>query len=188
VGLKDLRRAAAQGIFHALVHYCQAFQLPLQLMVGLSYRAQHEGRSLPPPTAGSGPPLARYADLFRLFPGATFSVSVISAGPAEELANFSRIFANVVTNGFGGIANSVPAALQQAVRCRLQAVPQTKQLGYYSAADKLEFILPQFNMYRRVLADTLTLDFVRPRIYTVWQAVQLGRLLLRDNARRLFDV
>jgi glucuronate isomerase len=78
--------------------------------------------------------------------------------------------------------------LQQAVRGRLQAVPQTKQIGYCSATDKLEFILPQFNMYRRVLADTLALDFVRPRIYTVWQAVQLGRLLLRDNARRIFDV
>jgi glucuronate isomerase len=184
----DAARLAAHGIFHAVVHHCQAFQLPLQLMIGVSHRAQHEGRFPSPAAAGGAAPMDRYAELFRSFPGATFCVSVISSGPAEELVNFSRIFANVVTNGFGGSTNSVPAALQKAVRCRLQAVPQTKQLGYYSAADKLEFILPQLNMYRRVLADALALDFVRPRIYTVWQAVQLGRLLLRDNARRIFDV
>jgi glucuronate isomerase len=184
----EMIRTAAHGIFHAVAHHCQAFQLPLQLRVGLSHRAQHEGRSPPPAAAGGAAPLARYAALFRSFPGATFCVSVLTSGPAEELANFSRLFANVVTNGFGGSTNSVPAALQQALRGRLQALPQTKQIGYYSGADKLEFLAPQFNMYRRVLAETLALDFVRPRTYTVWQAVQLGRLLLRDNARRFFDV
>jgi glucuronate isomerase len=185
--LYSLRRTAAHGIFHTVVHHCQAFQLPLQLMVGVSYRAHHKGQAPPPAVAGDSP-LARYATLFRSFPGATFCVSVFSSGPAEELANFSRIFANVVTNGWGGGTSSVPAALEQSLRCRLQAVPQTKQIGYYSGADKLEFILPQFNTYRRILAQTLAVDFVRPRIYTVWQAVQLARLLLRDNARRLFDV
>ena len=74
------------------------------------------------------------------------------------------------------------------IRERLQVVPQVKQVGYYTGMDKLEFALPQFNMYRRVLAQTLTTEFVRPRVYTLGQALALGRLLLRDNARRVFDV
>src|SRR5207302_645829 len=109
-------------------------------------------------------------------------------GPHEELTYLSKLFANVVTSGHGGDANNVPAALERTVRERLQVIPQVKLIGYYTGMDRLEFALPQFNMYRRALAQTLATHYVRPRLYTVGQAVALGRLLLRDNARRIFDV
>jgi glucuronate isomerase len=67
-------------------------------------------------------------------------------------------------------------------------VPKTKQIGYYSDAYKLEFVLPKFNMYRRILAKVLLDDFVRPRTYTERQAIEVARLLLRDNAKRIFLV
>jgi glucuronate isomerase len=67
-------------------------------------------------------------------------------------------------------------------------VPKTKQIGYYSDAYKLEFILPKYNMYRRLLARVLADDFVRTGVYSESQAVDLARLLLRDNARRIFNV
>jgi glucuronate isomerase len=67
-------------------------------------------------------------------------------------------------------------------------VPKTKQLGYYSDMYKLEFALPKYNMYRRLLAKVLADDFVRPRVYTEQQAVELARLLLHDNSRRIFKV
>ena len=34
---------------------------------------------------------------------------------------------------------------------RLEAVPRTKQIGYYSDMYKLEFALPKFAMYKRIL-------------------------------------
>jgi glucuronate isomerase len=43
-------------------------------------------------------------------------------------------------------------------------------------------------MYRRVLAKVLADDFVRPGVLTEDGAVELARLLLRDNARRIFRV
>jgi glucuronate isomerase len=52
----------------------------------------------------------------------------------------------------------------------------------------LEFILPKYNMYRRLLARVLADDFVRPGVYSEAQAVDLAQLLLRDNARRIFNV
>jgi len=67
-------------------------------------------------------------------------------------------------------------------------VPKTKQLGYYSDMYKLEFGLPKFNMYRRILARILAEDFVRPGIVNEKGALELARLLLRDNARRLFKI
>lgn len=36
----------------------------------------------------------------------------------------------------------------------------TKQIGYYSDMYKLEFALPKFAMYRRILAKVLAEDFV----------------------------
>jgi glucuronate isomerase len=183
----DARRTCAHGAFRVLVENCAAFHLPLQLMVGMSYRAYSEGR---PPTDlfDERAPVAAFAELFRAFPSVTFCVSVLSGGPHEELTYLSRLFANVVTTGHGGDATNAPAALERTVREHLQGIPQVKQIGYYTAMDKLEFALPQFNMYRRVLAEALAVDFVRPRVYTLWQALALGRLLLRDNARRIFDV
>jgi glucuronate isomerase len=183
-----VRRACAHGAFRAVVEQCRAFHLPLQLMVGLSYRAFHQGGPRPPDVFGHRTPVVQYAELFQEFPSVTFCVSVISLGQNEELPYLGKAFANVITSGHGGDANDAPAALEYTVRFRLQAVPQTKQIGYYSAMDRLEFALPQFNMYRRILASVLAVDFVRPRIYTVGQALALGRLLLRDNARRVFDV
>ena len=67
-------------------------------------------------------------------------------------------------------------------------MPKTKQLGYYSDAYKLEFILPKYNMYRRILAQILADDFVRTGACSETQAIELARLLLRENAQRIFDV
>ena len=53
---------------------------------------------------------------------------------------------------------------------------------------KLEFALPKYNMYRRILAQILADEFVRPRIYNETQTLTIARLLLRDNVRRIFNV
>ena len=53
---------------------------------------------------------------------------------------------------------------------------------------KVEFGLPKFNMYRRVLARVLAKDFVETGLMTETQAVETARLLLRDNPKRLFNV
>ena len=49
-------------------------------------------------------------------------------------------------------------------KARIQALPKVKLLGYYSDAYKLEFILPKFNMYRRILAETLAEECVRGEV------------------------
>jgi glucuronate isomerase len=93
----------------------------------------------------------------------------------------------VVTSGHWWYSN-IPVYIEQDCRARLQAVPKAKQIGYYSDMYKLEFGLPKFNMYRRILAKVLADDYIRPRLYTESQALALARLLLRDNSRRIFNV
>ena len=69
---------------------------------------------------------------------------------------------------------------------RLEAVPRTKQIGYYSDMYKLEFALPKFNMYKRILAKILAERFVIDRGWTEQQAVDLGQQVLRRNVDTTF--
>jgi len=57
----------------------------------------------------------------------------------------------------------VPAYIGNDLRARLQAVPKTKLVGYYSDAYKLEFVLPKYSMYRRVLGQLLAEEFVETK-------------------------
>ena len=47
-----------------------------------------------------------------------------------------------------------PGVHRRRPAARLQAVPKVKQIGYYSDAYKLEFVLPKFNMFRKILAES----------------------------------
>jgi glucuronate isomerase len=184
---EESRALVASAIFSMLVQHCRDFKLPFDLMIGVNravYRGGvHQGQDL----FDQRTSLIQYAELFNAFPEVTFCVSVLSSGQNQELVSYSWIFPNVVTSGHWWYSN-IPAYVEQDCRARLQAVPKTKQLGYYSDAYKLEFVLPKYNMYRRLLARILADDFVRPGVYTETQAVEMARLLLRDNARRIFKV
>ena len=87
--------------------------------------------------------------------------------------SYAWIFPNVIVNGHWWYSN-IPAYITHDCRARLQAVPKTKLIGYYSDAYKLEFVLPKYNMYRRILAQILADDFVRPGLLTKSQAVDLA--------------
>jgi glucuronate isomerase len=177
----------AAGVFWLLAEHCNAFKLPFDLMIGVNRSVYkngvHQGQDL----FDQRTSLIQYAELFNAFPDVTFCISVLSSGQNQELASYSWIFPNIITSGHWWYSN-IPAYVQQDCRARLQAVPKTKQLGYYSDMYKLEFGLPKYNMYRRILAQILADDFVRPRVYTETQALGMARLLLHDNVRRIFNV
>jgi glucuronate isomerase len=175
------------GVFWLLAEHCREFKLPFDLMIGVNRRVYREGVYQGQDLFDQRTSLIQYAELFNAFPDVPFCVSVLSSGQNQELVSYSWIFPNVITSGHWWYSN-IPAYIEQDMRARLQAVPKTKQIGYYSDAYKLEFILPKYNMYRRLLARVLAEDFVRPGIYSETQAVDLARLLLRENAQRIFKV
>jgi len=177
----------AAGVFWLLAEYCRTFDLPFDLMIGVNRRVYRDGVPQGQDLFDQRTSLIQYAELFNAFPEVTFCVSVLSSGQNQELVSYSWIFPNVMTSGHWWYSN-IPAYIAQDCRARLQAVPKTKQIGYYSDMYKLEFGLPKFNMYRRILAQILADDFVRTRVYTETQALGLARLLLRDNVRRIFNV
>jgi glucuronate isomerase len=180
-------RAFSQGVFWMLAECCRDFKLPFDLMIGVNRRVYEHGVYQGQDLFDQRTSLIQYAPLFNAFPEVTFCISVLSSGQSQELASYSWIFPNVVTSGHWWYSN-IPAYIERDLRARLQAVPKVKQIGYYSDAYKLEFVLPKFNMYRRILAQILADDFIRPRLASEAQAMELARLLLRDNARRIFNL
>jgi glucuronate isomerase len=183
----DFAPAPQNAVFWALAEYCRDHKLPFDLMIGVNRRVFSTGVYQGQDLFDQRTSLIQYRELFNAFPEVTFCISVLSSSQNQELVSYSWIFPNVVTSGHWWYSN-IPAYIQQDARARLQAVPKTKQIGYYSDAYKLEFILPKYDMYRRLLAGILADDFVRPGLASETQAVELGRLLLRDNSRRVFNV
>ena len=175
------------NVFWLLAEHCREFALPFDLMIGVNRKVYKEGVYQGQDLFDQRTSLIQYAELFNAFPEVKFCISVLSSGQNQELVSYSWIFPNVITHGHWWYSN-IPAYIESDLRSRLQAVPKTKQIGYYSDMYKLEFGLPKFNMYRRILAKVLADDFVRTKIYSETEAVELARLLLRENARRIFDV
>jgi glucuronate isomerase len=181
------RLLRSQGVFWMLAEHCREFRLPFDLMIGVNRRVYEGGVYQGQDLFDQRTSLIQYRRLFNDFPSVPFCISVLSSGQNQELVSYSWIFPNVMTSGHWWYSN-VPTYIMADARARLQAVPKTKQIGYYSDMYKLEFGLPKYNMYRRILAQVLAEDFIRPRVYSETQAIQLARLLLRDNVKRIFNV
>ena len=178
-------RILSAHVFWRIASHCRDHRLPFDLMIGVNRNVYpggvHQGRDL----FDRRTSLYQYRRLFNAFPEVTFPVSVLASDSNQELVAYSWIFPNVVTSGHWWYSN-IPAFIETDARARLHGVPRTKQIGYYSDAYKLEFVLPKFNMYRKVLARILADDYVVSRRWTEEDAVALARDLLRTNAERIF--
>ena len=171
--------------FWTLAEMCAEHRLPFDLMIGVNRRVYEDGVYQGQDLFDKRTSLIQYQALFNAFPQVTFPISVLAQTSNQELVSYSWIFPNVVTNGHWWYSN-IPAYIELDCRSRLQAVPRTKQIGYYSDMYKLEFAIPKFGMYRRILADVLATDFVIARSWSEERAVKLGHQILRGNIETIF--
>lgn len=174
-------------MFWNLAALCSNHGLPFDLMIGVNRKVYPGGVFQGQDLFDQRVSLIQYGPLFNAFPDVIFPVSVLAQTSNQELASYSWIFPNVVTNGHWWYSN-IPAYIELDCRSRLHAVPQTKQIGYYSDMYKLEFGLPKFAMYRRILARILADDFVRDRGWSEQKAIGLGKRILRGNVEEIFRI
>ena len=163
------------------------FRLPFDLMIGVNRRVYRTGVFQGQDLFDQRTSLIQYAELFNAFPEVTFPISVLASVTNQELVSYAWIFPNVVANGHWWYSNT-PTYIEHDLAGRLEAIPQTKQVGYYSDMYKLEFAQPKFAMYKRVLAKVLAEKFVVDRSWTETQAIALGTRVLRDNTEKVFGV
>ena len=172
-------------VFWTIAEFCSEFRLPFDLMIGpvrTVYPAGVEGgRDLFDRRVS----LYDYRELFTHFADVTFPISTLAPDAGGELVAYSWIFPNVVPLGHWWYAN-IPPYIAADLRARLRAVPKTKLVGYYSDAYKLEFVLPKFQMYRKILAETLAEDAIRGQGWSAERALDVARHLLIENPQRIF--
>ena len=183
----DEQRTLSRFVFWTLAEHCADHKLPFDLMIGVNRRVYEAGVFQGQDLFDQRVSLIQYKALFNAFPQVIFPVSVLAQISNQELVSYSWIFPNVVTNGHWWYSN-IPAYIETDCRARLQAVPRTKQIGYYSDMYKLEFALPKFGMYRRILAKVLAEEFVIGRGWSEERALELGRQNLRGNVETIFGV
>ncbi|MGC1274577.1 MAG: glucuronate isomerase [Planctomycetaceae bacterium] len=174
-------------VFGTLAEHCREFGVPFDLMIGVNRNVYPAGVYQGQDLYDFRTSLIKYADLFNAFPEVTFPISVLAPTSNQELVSYAWIFPNVVTSGHWWYSN-IPTHIATDLRARLQAVPRTKQIGYYSDAYKLEFIQPKFAMYKRILAGVLFEEFVVERGWSEERVVELGTQILRGNVERIFSV
>ena len=180
------RRAVANFVFWTLTELCAEYQLPFDLMIGVNRSVYQEGVYQGQDLYDSRVSLIQYQQLWNAFPQVTFPVSVLASVTNQELTSYAWIFPNVITHGHWWYSNT-PTYIEHDAAARLEAVPRSKQIGYYSDMYKLEFALPKFNMYKRILAKILAERFVLDRNWTEAQAIALGRQVLRGNVESVFN-
>ena len=181
----ESRGVMAADLFWTVAECCDQQRIPFDLMIGVRRsiysRGVYQGQDL----LDGRLSLAEYAPLFNAFPRVAFPVSVLSQPLNHELVSYAWIFPNVYPFGHWWYANT-PSSIERDLEQRIEAVPRTKLLGYYSDMYKLEFGYPKFAMYRRVLAKVLAGRFVEERGWSEEQALSLGLDLLVNNTRRVF--
>ncbi len=181
----ERRRDAANFVFWTLAEYCDTFRLPFDLMIGVNRVVYRDGVYQGQDLYDSRVSLIQYAELFNAFSRVVFPISVLASVTNQELTSYAWIFPNVVTNGHWWYSNT-PTFIEHDAAARLEAVPATKQIGYYSDMYKLEFALPKFAMYKRILAKILAERYCIDRNWSEHRAVALGKQVLRGNVEQIF--
>ena len=177
--------ALSRRVFWTLAELCDEFGLPFDLMIGVNRRVYPEGVYQGQDLYDSRVSLIQYAELFNAFPDVTFPISVLASVTNQELVSYSWIFPNVVTNGHWWYSNT-PSFIKRDATARLEAVPRSKQIAYYSDAYKLEFVWAKFDMYRQILSGILADHFVDGCGWSEERAVELGHQILRGNVDTIF--
>ena len=177
--------ALSRSVFWSLAELCDEFGLPFDLMIGVNRGVYANGVFQGQDLYDSRVSLIQYRELFNAFPQVKFPISVLASVTNQELVSYAWIFPNVITNGHWWYSNT-PSFIARDAAARLEAVPQTKQIAYYSDAYKLEFVWPKFDMYRHVLSGILADHFVKGNGWSEERAIELGRQVLRDNVDEIF--
>ena len=179
------KKMIAEWVFWKIAELAEAYALPFDLMIGVNRRVYPNGVFQGQDLYDSRVSLIQYAELFNAFPNLPFPISVLASVTNQELVDYAWIFPNVLTHGHWWYSNT-PNYIRHDLRGRLEAIPRNKQLGYYSDAYKLEFILPKFRMYKRILASVLAEDFCQSQGWSEEKAIALGTQVLRGNVEQVF--
>lgn len=168
-------RALEDHMFHHLMRLAEAHRLPVQLHTGI--------------LAGNGAFITNtnpvgLTNLFYLYPQVQFDLFHIGYPYQNELIALAKLFPNVHVD-FCWAHIISPVAARAALHEMLETVPVNKILGFGGDYRYPELSYAHLVMARRNIARVLT-EKVEEGLFEEDEAAEVARLLLADNAARLF--
>lgn len=173
-------------IMEKIVENCANFSFPIQLMIGAQKNVYKNGIFLGQDLFNSNWQLTDYSYLFNKYPQVNFLISVLPNERTHQQLAFGWLMHNVYPTGHWWYAN-LPEYISSVLTARLQSIPSNKLIGYYSDAYKIEFILPKFLMYKKILSQVLAKKCTEHQI-TKDKALELSWLLLYHNPTKLLKL
>ena len=172
---------------------CRRYGRPFHLMIGVSRDVYAQGVPSGQDLFDSVNSMSGYEYLFNTYWDVPFPTAVLSDTSGLELTAASWIRHNVYPSGHWWYSNQ-PTDIAREVRRRIDAVPGTKPIGYFSDAYYLEFILPKFRMYRfeltLALAERMERSLIHPNMepFTMDDALFLAEDLLINNPTEILGI
>lgn len=161
-------------MFHHLMKLADAHGYPVQLHTGL-----HAGPNF---IANSNP--THLTNLFFLYPKVKFDLFHMSYPYQGELATLAKLFPNVYVDLCWAHVIA-PGATRRALSEFLETVPANKILGFGGDYSWVELSYAHAQMARRNIALVLAAK-TEEGVCSEPEAFEIGRMLLSDNAARLF--
>jgi hypothetical protein len=165
-------------LLHHMVH------LPRPIVFQFSFGAEplpHETGSVAPQAA-----IRAVGDMVARHPGVRFVALLSSRHGNQAMATLSRELPNLTLAGYWW-HNFFPGTIRQVMDERLDMLPMSRQIGFFSDAYSLEWTYSKAALIRQVLADVLALRIDRGQ-YSFQDAELVARQILAQTARNVYSM
>ena len=172
---------------------CRKHGKPFHLMIGVNRGVYPQGVPSGQDLFDSINSLKGLDYVFNEFADIKFPTSVLSDTTGLELTAAAWIRHNVFPSGHWWYSNQ-PTDIARELERRLNAVPLSKLIGYYSDAYYLEFVAPKFRMFKFELAIALANRMERSAFHpnmeplSVEAALEMAEAVLIKNPQRIFGL
>jgi glucuronate isomerase len=175
----DAQDREAWGAFAMclLADACRKYKKPFHLMIGVNRDVYAQGVPSGQDLFDAANSMRGYDYLLNTYPDVRFPTAVLADTTGLELTAAAWIRHNVYPSGHWWYSNQ-PTDIAREIRRRIDAVPGSKLIGYFSDAYYLEFILPKFRMYKFELATALAERMERSLIHPNMEAFSLDDALV----------
>jgi glucuronate isomerase len=169
-------------MLYSLFEVCDAVDLPFQLMLGVD-RKIHLRLGWDGFSTDLGM-MKTFRDALNRFPNVKMIFSILNTILTHELAIYAKTFANCYAAGHWWYT-FYPCIIKPMILERLQAVPYTKLIGWYSDSYYVEWTIAKIKLYIRTLAGALA-EIVEDGYMDEELALEVARALLWDNNVKIF--
>ena len=171
-------------MLYSLFEVCDDLNLPFQMMLGVDRkihrRLEWDGFSTDLNM------IKTFRDALNRFPDVKMVFSVLNTILTHELAIYAKTFANCYAAGHWWYT-FYPCIIKPMILERLQAVPYTKLIGWYSDSYYVEWTIAKIKLYIRTLADTLA-EIIEDGYMNEELALEVAKAMLWDNNVEIFGL